>query len=698
MKRFESVTGGTASHSTRLPNNGNQVAGFKPLMWFTTLLLAAVVAGCGNGVTDPVLGGGGATGLPTVTAVTPVNNDTGVPINRKITATFSEPMAPIASANFTLTCASPCVNPTGTVALDVTKRIATYTPAANLAPTQLYTATITTGAKSLATGRTLASSKVWSFTTGTAVVSMIPPRVTLTVPATATPPTTNVVTNTTISAVFSKDMYPATLVSPATNFTVTCAAPCVSPAGAVSYDVGSKTAVYTPTAALKASTTYTATITTAAMDLIGNALAGNQATLPNNYVWTFTTAAGPVVAAPVTVLSTSISPAAAAVGVCPDASINATFTVPSGLRMDPATVNTTTFTVTGPGSTVVTAASVLLDVATGRTATFTTSAALTNGVTYTATIKSGASGVKDMAIPANAMVSDYTWSFTAGPATGVCAPPVVIVNLGKASTFGMAASAGVTNTNTAPITHINGDVVLTATPTCNAVAVDNVGGFGLCGSNGSTPTINGTVITPVYPDTTTATAIMNDLRAAFLSITPPAGPPAAGSLTANVNLPAGTTLGGVPGSALVQGTNYFVANSYQSTTTILVTGDLTLDAQGNPNAVFVFQSSGSVGTAAGAPGACTPSTCAHTRILLVGGAKASNVWWQAGTDATLELYSEFQGNILASRTIAMKTGATSCGRLLAGAFTSGQFTFDSNIVSVPGQPFAPPAGYSTICQ
>jgi len=187
---------------------------------------------------------------------------------------------------------------------------------------------------------------------------------------------------------------------------------------------------------------------------------------------------------------------------------------------------------------------------------------------------------------------------------------------------------------------------------------------------------------------------LNDLKAAYLKITPPAGPPAAGSLGGATNLPAGTTLGAVSGSALVLNDNLFFPGVYQSLTSILVTGDLTLDAQGNPNAVFVFQSSSSIATADGA----APPAVGHTRILLVNGAQASNVWWQAGTSATLGLYSEFQGNILAAYTIIMNTGATSCGRLLAGAFGSGQFTFDANVVSVPGQPFAPPAGYSTTCQ
>lgn len=279
---------------------------------------------------------------------------------------------------------------------------------------------------------------------------------------------------------------------------------------------------------------------------------------------------------------------------------------------------------------------------------------------------------------------------------GGAGPAGIAANmLGLAAPFGMAATAGVTNTITAPNTIINGDVVLDPTATCNAVASPGgagTAGFGLC--NGMAPTLIGTVII-TGP---TATAVKNDMNTGFLSITPPAGPPAAGSLGGATNLPAGTTLGAPTGSALVLGDNLFFPGVYQSITSIMITGDLTLDAQGNPNAVFVFQSSSTVGTAAGGP---TPAN--RTRILLVNGAKASNVWWQASSDATLGLYSEFQGNILAARDVTMQTGATSCGRLFAGAWVgvaggTGMFVFDSNVVSVPGQPFAPPAGYSTTCQ
>jgi Ice-binding-like len=222
-------------------------------------------------------------------------------------------------------------------------------------------------------------------------------------------------------------------------------------------------------------------------------------------------------------------------------------------------------------------------------------------------------------------------------------------------------------------------VVLTPDQTCNAVTVDNAGGFGLCA--GMPPTITGTVITNVYPDTTTAAAIKADLNAAFLSITPPAGPPAVGSLAGGIAIAAPTTLGNVAGSPLVLGDNWFVPGVYTSLTSILITGDVTLDGQGNPNAIFVFQSASSLTTADGAP-----SPGAHARILLTNGAKASNVWWQVASSATIGSYSEVQGNILAAFDITMKTGATACGRSMAGAWVggSGAFIFDSNVVSVPG--------------
>lgn len=351
--------------------------------------------------------------------------------------------------------------------------------------------------------------------------------------------------------------------------------------------------------------------------------------------------------------------------------INATFS----LAMNPATIDATTFSLTPLGGSALIPASVSYNAST-RVATLTTSSALSVDTSYTAVLTQGV-----MSNTGISLGCIFAFNFKTSAAASAGLAPV---NLGLIATFGSAATAGVTNTGTAPNTTINGDIVLdpVAGATCNSVAVDAVGGFGLCA--GFAPTITGTVISPLFNTGVTSTAIKNDLLAAFLSITPPAGPPAAGSLGGAVNIPSGTTLGEPTGSALVQGDNLFAPGVYQSTTSILVTGDLTLDAQGNPDAVFIFQSSSTVGTAAGAA-----SPAAHTRILLVNGAKASNIWWQAGTSATLGTFTEFQGNILSSASITMQTGATSCGRLLAGAFTAGAFVFDSNVVSVPGNVNAP---------
>lgn len=266
-----------------------------------------------------------------------------------------------------------------------------------------------------------------------------------------------------------------------------------------------------------------------------------------------------------------------------------------------------------------------------------------------------------------------------GNKVGAGGPAAGAANLlGLAAPFGIAATAGVVNTGA---TTINGDVVLDPNTTCNAVTIGNTGGFGLCA--GTPPTIFGRVVSPLYPDAgMTSGAVKADLKSGFLSITPPAGPPAAGSLGGATNIPAGTTLGAVTLSAEVVGDNLFYPGVYQSVTSILITDDLILDAQGNPNAVFVFQSSSTIGTA-------DRNGVVDTHIILRNGAKASNVWWQAGTSATLGTHSVFNGNILASESITMKTSATSCGRLLAGAFAAGAFVFDTNVVSVPGNVNAP---------
>jgi hypothetical protein len=100
----------------------------------------------------------------------------------------------------------------------------------------------------------------------------------------------------------------------------------------------------------------------------------------------------------------------------------------------------------------------------------------------------------------------------------------------------------------------------------------------------------------------------------------------------------------------------------------LSAGNFTLDAQGDANAVFIFQISS------------TLTTLGSTQIILAGNAQAKNVFWQVGSSATLGTNSVFQGNILALQSITMDTGATLTGRVLA---RNGAVTMDSNIITVP---------------
>jgi uncharacterized protein YkwD len=90
-----------------------------------------------------------------------------------------------------------------------------------------------------------------------------------------------------------------------------------------------------------------------------------------------------------------------------------------------------------------------------------------------------------------------------------------------------------------------------------------------------------------------------------------------------------------------------------------LTGRLTLDAKGDPRAVFIFQV------------ASTLSTATDSSVSLINGAQACNVFWQVGSSATLEARTAFQGNILALTSISAKDGVTVNGRLFArnGAVT-----------------------------
>ena len=379
----------------------------------------------------------------------------------------------------------------------------------------------------------------------------------------------------------------------------------------------------------------------------------------------------PPAVAPPTVASTS--PTASAVNVCPTTTIQANFTIPSGLRMDPLTVNATTFRVRGPApaSTPVTASTITLDAATGRIATFTPNAALTSGVTYTATISGGAAGVKDTGVPGNAMLADFVWSFTAGPA-GNCVTPVA---LASAATFGsFGGSGGVTNQGTLTVIN-NGDLGTTAASTL-------VTGFHSSGPGciyTETPlnvgNVTGRILTAAPPPTvscpTEGTAVTfaaasqgrADALAAYNALVArPGGPdPGAGNL-----------------ANLVLGPGVYTAASGSF---MIVGGNLTLDAQGNPNAVFIFQMATTL--TVGGPGAAFPQS-----VILAGGAQAKNVFWQVGSAATINAAGggTFVGTVITnSGAISVSTPnntsiVTINGRLLS---LNAGVTVVNTVVNVP---------------
>ena len=99
-----------------------------------------------------------------------------------------------------------------------------------------------------------------------------------------------------------------------------------------------------------------------------------------------------------------------------------------------------------------------------------------------------------------------------------------------------------------------------------------------------------------------------------------------------------------------------------------LTGNLTLDAQGDPRAVFIFQIESTLVTAT------------DSSVSLINGAQACNVYWQVGSSATLGTTSVFSGTIMADQAITLGTGATLNGRALARIAA---VSLDSNVVVLP---------------
>lgn len=332
--------------------------------------------------------------IPAVISTVPVNTATGVPVNQVLSATFNEPIncTSLPFTAFTVVAAPGATSVPGTIGCS--GAVATFTPATTLAYNTVFTATISTGVTNLA-GTPLAANYVWSFRT---VPAPTLPTVISTVPTNGA---TGVPINQALSATFSEAMNPATI--GATTFTLKATAG-ASVTGVVTYTAAGSIATFTPAANLTPTTQYTATITTGAQDLAGNALS-------TNYTWTFTTAATPL-AVPPTVIATV--PLGLATGVPFNQIVSATFST----AMDPATINSTTFTLTGPGATSV--SGLVAYAAIGNTLTFTPTANLAASTTFTATITTGAKNLAGTPLAAN-----YVWTFTTGSAPAVISPKLV---------------------------------------------------------------------------------------------------------------------------------------------------------------------------------------------------------------------------------------------------------------------------------
>ncbi len=131
--------------------------------------------------------------------------------------------------------------------------------------------------------------------------------------------------------------------------------------------------------------------------------------------------------------------------------------------------------------------------------------------------------------------------------------------------------------------------------------------------------------------------------------------------------PATTIAAELGGQTLTPGT-YFSASGFE------ITGTLTLDAEGDPNAVFVFQTGDSTLITADA----ITVGVSNSDVVLINSARFCRVFWQVGSSATLGTYSNFVGHIFAMQSITAKTGATVEGQLLA---RNGAVTLDTNTIT-----------------
>jgi Ice-binding-like len=235
-----------------------------------------------------------------------------------------------------------------------------------------------------------------------------------------------------------------------------------------------------------------------------------------------------------------------------------------------------------------------------------------------------------------ALVS-FAWTAPAGAA--------VTVQLGTAAPFAVLAGTAVTDVPTSAIT---GNVGL------SPAAGSNYAGLTSAEVTGTIYATDATGPGGSTNDPALLTTAKNDLTTAFVSA---AGEPTTTTFTTGDNQLGGQTLtGGV------------YAFGHAATANISAASPLTLNGQGDPNSVFVFQASSDLVTAS------------NSVVQLENGAQACNVFWEVGSSATLNSASTFVGTLMALTSASLKSAATVQGRVLA---RNGAVTLDNNTITIP---------------
>ncbi len=399
-----------------------------------------------------------------------------------------------------------------------------------------------------------------------------------------------------VTVTFNEEMNPETITQ--SSFSLTGSEKVT---GAISYDNETNTLTFVPENELTYATTYTGRVNRSVKDVLGN-------NLQTDYVWTFTTLAATT---PEVVLT---NPVNLSTGVPLNKVISAGFSE----GMNPLTITGTSFTLKTGTTTI--AGTVTY---TGTTAKFTPANNLAANTTYTATITTDAKSTNNAPLASN-----YEWSFITGTDNTQPGTPAMGVDLKSVARFGIFAGVGISNN--AGFSEIrNLDVGIT--PGVRS----SVTGFP------PAIVVNGAIYASddIAPPGTAAMLLQakQDLLEAYL-------------FAEGASSPAPATVAGD------QGGKTLAPGIYKSTSTLLVqAGDLTLDAQGDPNAVWIFQIASDFTTVGGAGG----------NIILTGGAQAKNIFWQTGSSATIGDGTSFKGNVLALTSITMNSGATAVGRMLA---------------------------------